>query len=130
MGIRWHLSRNKRVFFYAVDIRRAAYAVKESALVFFLLTRSNPSHTNLLELHIYDHIIAENDCRKFRSNRIVFQKAEKSRKWLFFYHFRVNFGYVSFPSHTDLMNLHSKDHNMVYNDCVKFRSCGQFLRNY
>ena len=45
--------------------------------------------------HIGPYYGVENDCRKFRSNRMEFLQMKKVEKWLFFGHFWVDFGYVS-----------------------------------
>ena len=56
-------------------ITRAAYAIKEeSAQVFFLLTRSNPIHANLMKLHTKDHDMGKMFGRNFvRILRTVFE---------------------------------------------------------
>ena len=91
-------------------ITRAAYAVKESAQVFFLLTRSNPSQTILMNLHTYDHIMVykitvENFVRIVCT---VFAKIEKGKKWLFFAIFGLIWRCFSHPSHTILLRLRTQ----------------------
>ena len=57
-----------------------------------LLTRSDPGHTNLLELHTY-YCLNKNDCKKFHSNRMA--SCCKNRKMGVFGLFWVSFSLVS-----------------------------------
>ena len=61
-------------------INQSRISEKESAYVFFLLIRSNPSHTTLMKLHILSPSIVWKAAIKAHSNRL-----RKSKKLAVFF---------------------------------------------
>ena len=62
---------------------------------YVLYCLSNPSHTNLMQLHIWSLIWCRKTPWKFVKILWTVEKIEKVQTWPFFGHFWTNFGYVS-----------------------------------